>query len=169
MRPPKAPGRRKHSTKWLTKTDSFSTFNNMVELKEVQLSAVFHALGDVTRRQMLRLLADGEHTVGQLAEPFHMSLAAASKHIKALEGAGLIRREVQGRIHLCSLNPGPLAAADEWLAYYERFWHSRLDKLEELLRHDSARDAAAVGAKAKHPDPGAQRRKSPTSKKRSKR
>jgi DNA-binding transcriptional ArsR family regulator len=141
----------------------------MVELQDAQLNVVFHALGDVTRRRMLRLLADGEHTVGQLAEPFRMSLAAASKHIKALESAGLIRREVRGRIHLCQLNAGPLAVADKWLAYYERFWHERLDRLEELLRSDSARDAAASGAKTNHSDPGAVRPKSTTSKKRSKR
>jgi len=141
----------------------------MVELQEARLDAVFHALGDVTRRQMLRLLADGEHTVGQLAEPFHMSLAAASKHIKALERAGLVRREIQGRIHLCRLNAGPLAAADEWLAHYERFWHGRLDRLEALLQRDRARDAAASGATATHSDSGAVRPKSPTSKKRSKR
>lgn len=106
----------------------------MVEAQATHLDAVFHALGDATRRQMLRRLADGERTVGQLAEPFAMSLAAASKHIKALEAAGLIRREVQGRIHLCHLNPGPLSEADDWLRYYERFWRVRLDRLEELLR-----------------------------------
>lgn len=141
----------------------------MVELKEAQLDAVFHALGDITRRRMLRRLAEGEHTVGQLAEPFHMSLAAASKHIKALESAGLIRREVQGRTHRCHLNAGPLAAADEWLAYYEQFWQARLDRLEDLLRRDQARDAAAKGANATPPGSGAGRSKSPTSKKRSKR
>jgi DNA-binding transcriptional ArsR family regulator len=141
----------------------------MVELKDAQLSAVFHALGDLTRRRMLRLLADGEQTVGQLAEPFSMSLAAASKHIKALEGAGLIRREIQGRTHLCRLNAAPLAAADDWLAYYERFWQARLDQLEDLLLRDRALDAAAKGAKARHPDSGARRPKSPLSKKRSKR
>ena len=140
----------------------------MVELKEAQLSAVFHALGDVTRRRMLRLLAEGEHTVGQLAEPFQMSLAAASKHIKALEGAGLIRREVQGRIHLCQLNAGPLAAADDWLAYYERFWTARLDRLEQLLQRDRAL-VAATGANPTPPDPGAARPTSPPRKKRSKR
>ena len=64
-------------------------FNRMVELRAPQLDAVFHALGDATRRQMLRELASGERTVSQLAEPFAMSLAAASKHIKALENAGL--------------------------------------------------------------------------------
>jgi DNA-binding transcriptional ArsR family regulator len=115
----------------------------MVESTETQLSAVFHALGDPTRRRMLHLLAQGEHTVGQLAEPFHMSLAAASKHIKALEGAGLIRREVQGRTHLCRLDASPLATADAWLSHYERFWIARLDKLESLLRRDRAADAVA--------------------------
>lgn len=108
----------------------------MVELNESGLDALFHALGDVTRRRMLSRLAEGEHTVGQLAEPFRMSLAAASKHIKALEGAGLIRREIQGRTHICYLNAGPLRAADEWLRHYERFWSGRLDQLEELLRLD---------------------------------
>ncbi len=72
--------------------------------------------------------------MGQLAEPFAISLAAASKHIKALENAGLIRREVRGRTHLCRLNPGPLASAHEWLGFYERFWTGRLDALEQLLR-----------------------------------
>lgn len=98
------------------------------------MNAVFHALGDATRRQMLRDLADGERTVGQLAEPFDMSLAAASKHIKALEAAGLIRREVRGRSHLCRLEPGPLAGAHDWLSFYQRFWTDRLDALEALLR-----------------------------------
>src|SRR5258707_2732238 len=106
----------------------------MVELATPQLNSVFHALGDATRRQMLRELARGERSVGELAEPFSISLAAASKHIKALENAGLIRREVRGRTHLCRLEPGPLASAHEWLSFYERFWNERLDVLERLLR-----------------------------------
>jgi DNA-binding transcriptional ArsR family regulator len=115
----------------------------MVELEPPQLDAVFHALGDPTRRRMLRALADGGvRTVGQLAEPFAISLAAASKHIKALESAGLIRREVRGRTHLCRLEPGPLATADAWLRFYERFWTDRLDALDRLLREDDARQAA---------------------------
>lgn len=111
----------------------------MVELQAPQLDSVFHALGDATRRQMLRDLAEGERTVGQLAEPFSMSLAAASKHIKALENAGLIRREVRGRTHLCRLEPGPLESAHEWLNYYERFWNIRLDRLEQLLLEEDAK------------------------------
>jgi DNA-binding transcriptional ArsR family regulator len=110
----------------------------MVELRTSQLDSVFHALGDATRRQMLRDLSSGERTVSQLAEPFAMSLAAASKHIKALENAGLIRREVRGRTHLCRLAPGPLASAHEWLSFYERFWTDRLGVLERLLREEDA-------------------------------
>ena len=113
----------------------------MVESETPQLDAVFHALGDATRRRMLHDLADGERTVGQLAEPFAISLAAASKHIKALEKAGLIRREVRGRTHVCRLDPGPLASAHEWLSFYERFWNERLDVLERLLREEDARKA----------------------------
>jgi DNA-binding transcriptional ArsR family regulator len=111
----------------------------MVELSTPRLDAVFHALGDATRRRMLRDLARGERTVGELAEPFAMSLAAASKHIKALESAGLIHREVRGRTHFCRLAPGPLASAHEWLGFYERFWTERLDILDRLLRQEDAR------------------------------
>ena len=111
----------------------------MVEYQAPLLDAVFHALGDDTRRRMLRDLADGERTVGQLAQPFSISLAAASKHIKALEQAGLIRREVRGRTHLCRLDPGPLASAHQWLGFYERFWTERLDVLARLLRDEDRR------------------------------
>lgn len=87
---------------------------------------------------MLRELTEGERTVGQLAEPFDMSLAAVSKHIRSLEKAGLIRREVRGRTHWCHLEPGPLASAREWLGFYERFWTERLDALEHLLGEEGA-------------------------------
>jgi DNA-binding transcriptional ArsR family regulator len=120
-------------------------FNHMVELQTPALDTVFHALGDPTRRRMLRQLADGERTVSQLAEPFAISLAAASKHIKALENAGLIRREVRGRTHFCRLEPGPLASAHEWLGFYERFWTDRLAILERLLRDEDARKDSHPG------------------------
>jgi DNA-binding transcriptional ArsR family regulator len=109
----------------------------MVEYETPQLDAVFHALGDATRRSMLRSLAQGERTVSQLAEPFSISLAAASKHIKALENAGLIQREVHGRTHTCRLDPGPLASANQWLLYYQDFWNSRLNVLERLLTEEA--------------------------------
>ena len=111
----------------------------MVKLQSTELDTIFHALGDATRRRMLRELAKGERTVGELAAPFDISLAAASKHIKALEHAGLIRREVRGRTHLCRLAPGPLAGAHDWLGYYERFWTDRLSALDRLLRKEDAR------------------------------
>jgi DNA-binding transcriptional ArsR family regulator len=113
-------------------------FNHMVELHTPRLDSIFHALGDATRRRMLRELARRERTVSQLAEPFAMSLAAASKHIKALENAGLIRREVRGRTHMCHLDPGPLASAYRWLSFYECFWTHRLDLLERLLRQEDS-------------------------------
>lgn len=107
--------------------------------QEALLDPVFHALGDATRRRMLRNLATGERTVSELAEPFEISLQAASKHIKALENAGLVRRDVRGRTHVLSLEPGPLAGAHDWLSFYERFWTARLDALDALLRADDAR------------------------------
>lgn len=133
----------------------------MVERREAGLDAVFHALGHVTRRQMLRSLAEGECTVGQLAEPFRMSLAAASKHVKALEVAGLIRREIRGRTHVCRLEASPLSAANEWLRFYEQFWTARLDRLESLLTQDTRRDAAArkpSSAEAHEPSTSSARR-----------
>jgi DNA-binding transcriptional ArsR family regulator len=129
----------RYSTNQLTIGERTPIFNRMVELTAPQLDSVFHALGDATRRHMLLELASGERTVSQLAKPFAISLAAASKHIKALERAGLIRREVHGRTHVCRLDPGPLASAHQWLSFYERFWTDRLDVLERLLREEDAR------------------------------
>ncbi len=85
---------------------------------------------------MLASLALGAKSVSELAEPFSMSFAGASKHVKVLEDAGLIRREVRGRTHICRLQAGPLADAERWLREYERFWTGRLDTLERLLRED---------------------------------
>ncbi|TPE53191.1 ArsR/SmtB family transcription factor [Amaricoccus solimangrovi] len=114
----------------------------MVESEAPRLDAIFHALGDTTRRRMLRALADGEKSVSELAEPFEMTLAAASKHIKVLESAGLIRREIRWRTHVCRLAPEPLARAHDWLGFYERFWTDRLDTLDRLLREEDAKAAA---------------------------
>ena len=106
----------------------------MVELQPAQLDVVFHAIGDATRRRMLGALAEREQSVGELAAPFDISLAAASKHIKVLERAGLVQRQVQGRTHVCRLDAGPMHTGMEWMRHYERFWNQRLDTLEALLR-----------------------------------
>lgn len=110
----------------------------MVEQTDTILDTIFHALGDRTRRQMLFDLSQGARSVGELAEPHAMSLAAASKHVKVLEGAGLVRREIRGRTHLCHLDPGPLSGAHRWLSTYEHFWTGRLDVLERLLQAEDA-------------------------------
>lgn len=102
------------------------------------MNAIFHALGDETRRAMLRDLAHGERTVGELAEPYPMSLAAASKHVKVLERAGLVYREIRWRTHVCHLQAKPLQQAMNELAFYEQFWTSSLNALEGLLRAEDA-------------------------------
>lgn len=89
---------------------------------------------------MLHRLSTGEQSVGDLARPFEMSLAGASKHVKVLESAGLVQRRVAGRSHYCRLDARRLAEADAWLRYYERFWTRKLDTLAALL---DAEDAAA--------------------------
>ena len=97
------------------------------------MDAVFHALAHGARRAMLRRLAGGELTVGELAEPLAMSLAAASKHVQVLERAGLLHRTVAGAPR-CRLRAVPLAEAEAWLRWYEPFWNDRLDALAHLFR-----------------------------------
>jgi DNA-binding transcriptional ArsR family regulator len=110
----------------------------MVAQNSVALDSVFHALADPTRRAMLRSLAAGQLNIGQLAAPFKMSFAAASKHVRVLESAGLIRRRVEGRTHVCQIEPSPLADADEWIRFYEKYWTRRLRILETVLEDDAA-------------------------------
>jgi DNA-binding transcriptional ArsR family regulator len=120
-------------------------FSIMAQQSTASLDTVFQALADPTRREMLRRLAGGERSIGELAAPFSMSFAGASKHVKMLERADLVRRTVQGRTHVCRLNPRPLAAADEWLRFYQRFWNERLDALErELNELESPQDQGAT-------------------------
>ncbi len=104
----------------------------MVELRP-DLDRVFQALSDGTRRAMIAQLCGGERSVGDLAMPFAMSLAGASKHVRVLEDAGIIQRRRKGRVHYCSLQPARLAAAEEWLRRYQQFWTGQLDQLETVL------------------------------------
>ncbi|HEX8301192.1 metalloregulator ArsR/SmtB family transcription factor [Sphingomonas sp.] len=105
---------------------------------EQRLDATFHALADPTRRGMLADLALGEKSIGALAEPFAMSFAGAAKHVKVLEGAGLVQRRKAGRAQICSLAPAPLAEAELWLRQWEKFWTVRLDALARLVEQDGA-------------------------------
>lgn len=106
-----------------------------------RLSLTLGALADPTRRAILAQLARGAASVGELAEPHEMSLAAVSKHIKVLERAGLVTRGKSAQWRPCALNPEPLREIDSWLAAYRQLWDDSLDRLEEYL------------AKLQRPDP----------------
>lgn len=105
----------------------------MVERHDRSLDRVFVAVSDPTRRALLAALARRPATVTQLAKPFRVSLNAISKHLKMLERAGLIRRQVIGREHHCRLNAKPLGDATAWLEHYRQFWDVRLDALERFV------------------------------------
>jgi DNA-binding transcriptional ArsR family regulator len=97
------------------------------------LSTTYAALADPTRRAILARLATGEATVGELAEPFAMSLPAVSKHLKVLERAGLITRRRKAQWRPCRIEAGPLKDAAQWLEHYRRFWDESFDRLGEYL------------------------------------
>ncbi len=108
----------------------------MVKYKNDYLTTTFQALADPTRRAILARLALGEASVGELAEPFQMSLPAVSKHLKVLEGAGFLAREKDGRVHRCRLKPGPIKHASDWIDGYRRFWETQLDQLARYLEQN---------------------------------
>lgn len=89
---------------------------------------------------MLASFALADRTVGELAEPYAMTFAGASKHVKVLESAGLIRRRRAGRSQICSLQPERLAEADRWLRQWEQLWTARLDRLETLIQSANTRE-----------------------------
>jgi len=124
-------------------------FNHMVDIVRDRFDAVFHALADPTRRAMLRSLAKEPHNVGELAAPFEISLAAASKHIKVLERAGLVQRTVRGRTHICRLEARPMHAGMEWIRHYEQFWQGQLEALDALLQADESDAPKARKARRK--------------------
>lgn len=108
-----------------------------------RLTATFSALADPTRRAILARLTLGETSVGELAEPFDMSLPAISKHLKVLERAGLIARGRDAQRRPCRLAAGPLHEVSDWVATYRRFWEQRLDRLEDYLNEAQAPSPAS--------------------------
>jgi DNA-binding transcriptional ArsR family regulator len=102
-------------------------------MAEDQISLVFGALADPTRRAILRRLAGGDATVAELAEPFAVSQPAISKHLKVLENAGLISRTRRATARLSHLEAEPLREVTSWLAEYQRFWDTSHERLDELL------------------------------------
>ena len=103
------------------------------------LDLIFRALGDGTRRALLARLAEKPAMVTELAKPFAMSLPAVSRHIRVLEHAGLVVREVDGRVHHCSLSAGPLKDIDQWLGQYRCYWEGTLDSLARYVEDDSGK------------------------------
>jgi DNA-binding transcriptional ArsR family regulator len=108
----------------------------MVNIASTELDLLFYALSDPTRRQILGMLSTGTCSIGSLAQPFNMSLAAISKHIKILEKANLLNRKKIGRIHECSINPKALKSAEECIEFYTLFWNDRLNAFAEDLESE---------------------------------
>lgn len=107
-------------------------------MTESQLDATFAALADPTRRAIIARLAEGPAPVGELAAPFEISLPAVSRHLKVLEGAGLISREKDAQWRRCHLQPQGLAGAADWIDSTRRFWEERLDNLAHFLRRQES-------------------------------
>jgi len=99
-----------------------------------RLTATFTALSDPTRRAILARLASGEASVNELAKPFDLSLPAVSKHLKVLEGAGLISRGRKAQSRPCRIQAAPLKEADAWIKRYQQFWEESLDRLDGYLK-----------------------------------
>ena len=99
-----------------------------------RIDLTFAALADPTRRAMVASLAGGERSIGELAAPHAMTFAGASKHLRALERAGLVERRKAGRNQLCRLRAQPLAEADAWLRQWEGFWEARFHDLDGVLK-----------------------------------
>ena len=106
----------------------------MVEYnKEQKLNHIFHALSDETRRSLLEKIKEKPVRVTTLANDYPVSLNAISKHIKVLEKAGLIKRNIEGRVHLCQANPKELLTAEKWIQKYTKFWNEKLNNLETYV------------------------------------
>lgn len=113
-------------------------FNQMVEYNRHILDSTLHALADGTRRDILLRLARKEHSVGEIAEPYDMSLAAVSKHLKVLEEADLVVKKKEGRHYRCRMNYEPLVPVSELIKKYRKFWEMRLDELELFIKESKA-------------------------------
>jgi DNA-binding transcriptional ArsR family regulator len=114
----------------------------MVNYQSPALDRVFHALAHPARRAMLGRLAHGERNLSELAAPLRMSFPAASKHVRVLEQARLVRRRVVGRTHLCRIEGKRLAEANGWLEQYRRIWEPNFQRLEYLLEKLKSQDVS---------------------------
>jgi DNA-binding transcriptional ArsR family regulator len=121
----------------------------MVNYSTAALDATFGALADPTRRAILARLAQGEAMVTELAEPFRVSLPAISKHVRILESAGLLEREINGRIHHCRLAAEPMKNAAAWIEQYRAFWESQFEALAKYLETTARKERQTCQAQSK--------------------
>lgn len=118
-----------------------------------RLSSTFSALADPTRRAILARLALGETSVNEIAKPFEISLPAVSKHLKVLEGAGLITRGRDAQWRPCKLEAAPLKEAAGWIDFYRKFWETSFDRLEDYLKRLQSGETPSEKPAAKKPAP----------------
>lgn len=112
----------------------------MVSERSAQLDRVFHALAHPARRAIIRQLSGGERNLSELASPLKMTFPAASKHVRVLEDARLVRRRVDGRQHLCRLHAAPLKNATAWTEQFRQYWEARFQALDGLLEEMKAEE-----------------------------
>lgn len=105
----------------------------MVKYENIDLSRIMGAISDPTRRRMVDELVRGERSIGELAEPFEMSMPAISKHVSILRSVGLIRTRREGKRVMCNLDAENLMRVSTWLAKYQRFWEGKLRELEQNI------------------------------------
>ena len=124
-------------------SESHDILNHMVLDHSPRLDRVFHALAHPARRAILRRLSDNEQNLSELSAPLKMSFPAASKHVRVLEKAKLVRRRVVGRTHLCRIEARPLAEANAWLEEYRRIWEGSFERLDAVLEEMKANEKQA--------------------------
>jgi DNA-binding transcriptional ArsR family regulator len=139
----------------LTTKRGVAILNHMVNYLAATLDSTFAALSDATRRGILAQLAHGETSVSELAAPYDISLPAVSKHLRVLEGAGLVARHKDGRVHRCRLVAEPMKGAAEWIEPYKKFWEQQFDALARYLEESGKTEISKWTAKvpAKAPAP----------------
>jgi DNA-binding transcriptional ArsR family regulator len=147
-----------------------SILNHMVKHSSEVLDATFSALSDATRRGILARLTLGEASVSELAAPYRMSLPAVSKHLRVLEGAGLVERQKDGRVHRCRLVAEPMKGASDWIERYRRFWEQQFNALERYLAvtQEPAQEKEKQQWQTPHPAPHFRSRSGASSRRRAK-
>ncbi|HEY4328128.1 MAG TPA: metalloregulator ArsR/SmtB family transcription factor [Phycisphaerae bacterium] len=129
---------------WFDIMKPFGIVNHMVLDRSPRLDLVYHALAHPARRAIIRQLSGGERNLSELASPLRMTFPAATKHVRVLEGAKLVRRRVAGRQHLCRLEASPLKEATLWTEQFRRNWEARFEALDSLLEEMKSEEQSRI-------------------------